>query len=157
MTTLEEHITTPLARDAAFAYVADFSRQADWDPNTVASRRIDDGSLGVGARFALEVRVGNRVRPMEYRITEFEAPSRVVLVGEGSGIWSRDSITFEEAPGGTAVGYRAEIRLSGIMGIVQPLLGRAFAGIARAAAAGMKEQLDAQAHGQQAPRAAGPA
>ena len=145
MTILVEHITTPLSREAAFAYVADFSRQAQWDPNTVSSRRLDDGPPGVGARFALDVRVGSRTTPMECRMTEYQAPSRVVLVGEGPGVWSQDVIAFSEDPEGTRVDYVAEIRLSGLLGIIQPLLGRAFAGIAKGAVAGMKRELDALA------------
>ena len=129
----------------AFAYVADFSRQAEWDPNTVSSKRIDDGDLGVGARFALNVKMGTRTTPMEYRITEYQAPSRVVLVGEGSGVWSQDIITFSDDPAGTRVDYVAEIKLSGLLGAIQPLLGRAFAGIAKGAVAGMKRELDALA------------
>ena len=82
---------------------------------------------------------------MEYRITEFEPPSRVVLVGEGSGVWSRDEISFTETGEGTRVDYVAEIRLSGLLGLVQPLLGRAFASVGRSAVAGMKRQLDALA------------
>ena len=142
MTRLAEHLETSLGRAEAFAYVSDFSRQAEWDPNTVSSRRVDEGDPGVGARFALEVKVGSRVTPMEYRITEHEAPSRLVLVGEGSGIWTEDTITFRETAGATRVDYVAEIRLSGAMGLVQPLLGRAFAAIAREAVAGMKRELD---------------
>jgi hypothetical protein len=145
MTMLVEHITTPLERGAAFSYVADFGRQAEWDPNTVSSRRIDDGELGVGARFALDVKVGSRTTPMEYRITEYQAPSKVVLVGEGSGVWSRDVISFSEVPEGTRVDYAAEIKLSGLLGLIQPLLGRAFAGIAKGAVTGMKRELDALA------------
>lgn len=145
MTTLVEHVITPLPREAAFAFVADFSRQAEWDPNTVSSKRIDDGDLGVGARFALNVKMGPRTTPMEYRITEYQAPSRVVLVGEGSGVWSQDIITFSDDPAGTRVDYVAEIKLSGLLGAIQPLLGRAFAGIAKGAVAGMKRELDALA------------
>lgn len=145
MTALVEHVTTPLAREAAFAYVADFARQAEWDPNTVSSQRIDDGELGVGARFALDVKIGGRTTPMEYRITEYLAPSKVVLVGEGSRIWTQDSITFSDVPEGTRVDYVAEIRLSGLLGLIQPLLGRAFASIGRGAVAGMKRELDALA------------
>ena len=84
MTRLAEHLITTLDRETAFRYVADFSRQAEWDPNTVSARRIDTGDLGVGARFALEVRVGRRTVPMEYRITEFEAPTRA-SAGPSSG------------------------------------------------------------------------
>lgn len=145
MTTLREHVTTPLGREAAFAYVADFARQSEWDPNTVSSRRVDDGPLGVGARFALEVRVGNRSTPMEYRITEYEVPERVVLVGEGGGVWSQDVISFQDDPEGTRVDYEAQIKLSGLLGLIQPLLGRAFAGIAKGAVTGMKRELDALA------------
>jgi len=142
MTKLVESVTTELPREEAFAYVADFGHQAEWDPNTVSSRRIDAGELGVGARFALDVKVGNRTSAMEYRITEYEPPSRVVLVGEGSGVWTEDVFTLFDAPGGTRVDYAAEIKLSGLLGFMQPLLGRAFAGIATGAVTGMKRELD---------------
>jgi hypothetical protein len=82
---------------------------------------------------------------MEYRITEYEAPKRVVLVGEGEGVWTRDEISFSGVAEGTRVGYVAEIRLGGLLGLIQPLLGRAFAGIASGAVTGMKHELDALA------------
>jgi dehydrogenase/reductase SDR family member 12 len=142
MTQLTEHLTTALDRETAFQYVADFARQSEWDPNTLSSRRVDPGELGVGARFALEVKVGRKAVPMEYRITEFDPPAKVVLVGEGSGVWSQDVITFTDTPDGTRVDYSAEIRLSGLLGLAQPLLGRAFASIGRGAVEGMKRELD---------------
>jgi hypothetical protein len=144
MTRLVEQIHTRLPVDAAFAHVADFARQAEWDPNTRSSKRIDDGPLGIGARFALEVNVGGRAAPMEYRITEFDPPRRVVLVGEGSGVWSSDEITFTPEPDGTRVDYVAVIRLQGPLGLIQPLLGGRFATIGREAAAGMRRWLDEQ-------------
>jgi carbon monoxide dehydrogenase subunit G len=145
MTRLVESIDAAVDRDRAFAYVADWSRQAEWDPNTTSSRQIGDGGPAVGARYALEVRMGPRSVPMEYRITNLEAPSRVVIVGEGSGIWSQDTITFTETPTGTRVDYEAEIKLSGLLGVLQPLLGRAFDGIAKGAVSGLKRELDALA------------
>ena len=147
MTRLERSIETPLAREAAFDYVADWSRQAEWDPNTASSQQIGDGGPAVGARYSLEVKMGPRSVPMEYRITELASPSRVVLVGEGSGIWTEDTITFSESGSGTRVDYVADIRLKGLLGVVQPLLGRAFDGIAEGAVAGLKRELDAQAAG----------
>lgn len=145
MTRLVEQVTTSLPREQAFDYVADFARQAEWDPNTVSSRRLDDGELGVGSRFALDVKVGSRTAPMEYHITEYQRPAKVVLVGEGSGVRSYDIITFSEGQEGTRVDYDVEIKLSGLLGVIQPLLGRAFAGIARGAVTGMKRELDALA------------
>ncbi len=108
MTKLIETLETSLSREQAFAYVADWSRQAEWDPNTVSSKRIGEGRPEVGARYALEVKMGPRSVPMEYRITELDAPSRLVLVGEGSGVWSEDVITFADMDAGTRVDYQAE-------------------------------------------------
>ena len=56
MTKLHESLETSLDREAAFAYIADWSRQAEWDPNTVSAARIGDGGPEVGARYALEVK-----------------------------------------------------------------------------------------------------
>lgn len=142
MTTLNEQVRVPLLREAAFDYVADFARQAEWDPNTLSSRRIDGGPMGVGARFALEVRMGRGTASMEYRITEYRRPELVVLIGEGPGIWTRDAISFSETSEGTRVDYVAEIRLQGLMRFVQPLLGRVFDRIGNGAAAGMKRELE---------------
>ena len=142
MTKLIESLETTAGQEAAFRYIADWARQSEWDPNTITSKQIGEGEPGVGSRYALDVKVGPKVSPMEYRITRFEAPDRLVLIGEGSGIWTEDAITFSETPGGTRVVYEAEIKLSGLMGVLQPLMGRAFDGIAKGAVTGMKRELD---------------
>jgi len=145
VTKLHERIGTPLAPEAAFAFVADFANSMGWDPGVVSSSRIDDGPLGVGARFHLDVRLGRRVAPMEYRISVFESPGRVVLIGEGSGVSAVDDIRFERDGTGTLVDYTADIRLGGALRFVQPFLGRAFARLGREALAGMQAALDARA------------
>ena len=144
MTTLKERSTNP-SREAAFAYVADFATRPQWDPNTVSSRRrSSDGGLGWRA---LRPRgqdgpayVGHGVPHHGVR-----AAARVVLIGEGSGIWTQDTVTFTEVEHGTRVDYVADIRLSGYLGLWQPLLGRAFDAIGKGAVAGMKRELDRQA------------
>lgn len=155
MTRIHEWIETRLAREAAFDYVADFSHQHEWDPGTVAARRIDGGPVGRGARFALQVRVGPRTAPMEYRITEWDPPNRVVLVGEGSGVRSVDDIRFTESGAGTAVDYLADIELQGPLGLLQPLMGGPIRRLGQRAAAGMRRELDALAAGGPGDRAGG--
>mgnify|MGYP001548938045 CR=1 FL=1 len=115
--------------------------------NSRSSERIGEGGPEVGARYALEVKSIPRAVPMEYRITELEAPSRLVLIGEGSGVWTEDVLTFTEEGTGTRVEYQAEIKLSGWLGLVQPLLGPVLDRvIGKGAVAGMKRELDARAH-----------
>jgi len=82
---------------------------------------------------------------MEYRISAFEPPHRVVLVGEGSGVSAVDEIRFEPAGTGTRIDYTADIRLGGVLRLIQPFLGRAFAKLGRDALAGMQRALDARA------------
>lgn len=145
MTTLRETIHTPLSTEAAFAYVADFASSQEWDPGVATAERVGDGPIGVGTRYRLGVRIGGRVAPMEYRITELDPPNRVVLVGSGSGVSAVDTIEFVRTATGTTVDYTADIRLDGIRRLVQPLLGKTFAKIARDASAGMQRELDARA------------
>ncbi len=82
---------------------------------------------------------------MEYRITTFEPSSRVVLVGSGSGVDAVDDIRFESTPDGTRIDYVAEIRLRGLLRLLSPFAGGAFARIARNARDGMQRTLDGRA------------
>lgn len=142
MTTLNERIDTTLPTEAAFDYVADFANSEEWDPGVETAERLDEGPVGVGSRYRLGVHLGGRVAPMEYRITEFERPRRVVLVGEGSGVSAVDDIRFAPAAGGgTRIDYTADIRLGGLLRFAQPFLGGAFANVARKAADGMRRTL----------------
>jgi carbon monoxide dehydrogenase subunit G len=152
MTRLHEIIETPLPIEDAFAFIADFANSRHWDPGVAASERIDDGPVGLGARYRLGVRMRGRVAPMEYRITTFEAPRRVVLTSEGSGVSAVDEIRFEPTRTGTRIDYAADIRLGGWMRVIQPLVGGAFEKIARDALGGMQRVLDERAASRAAAR-----
>ena len=145
MTTLHERIETALPIGETFAYVADFVNSQVWDPGVATARRIDAGLVGVGSRYRLGVRLGGRVAPMDYRITVFEPTTRVVLVGSGSGVSAVDDIRFERTDTGTQIDYTADIRLGGVLRLIQPFLGHAFANLGRNAVDGMQRTLDARA------------
>ena len=141
MTRIHERIHADLPIEAAFDYIADFANAATWDPNTAAAQRLDDGPVGRDARYRVDVRIGNRTTSMTYRISEFDRPRRVVLVGEGEGVSSVDDIRFERSGSGTAVNYAADIRLGGLLRFVQPFLGSRFEKLGKDAAAGMTREL----------------
>ena len=145
MTRLHERIQTTLPIEAAFDYVADFANAQEWDPGVATARRIDAGPVAVGARYDLGVRMGGRVAPMVYRITQLDRPRRVVLVGAGSNVQAVDDIRFERSGNGTVIDYTADIRLGGLLRLVQPFLGGSFAKIARDAASGMERTLAVRA------------
>ncbi len=99
----------------------------------------------MGARYQLGVHLGGRVAPMEYRITTYERPSRVVLEGQGSGVTAIDDIRFARDGDRTTVEYIADIRLGGLLRFIQPLLGGRFRTLAANAVGGMRTNLDRRA------------
>ena len=145
MAKLHERIETTLPIEEAFDFIADFANASRWDPGVATSERLDSGQVGLGARYRLGVRMRGRVAPMEYRITTFEPPARVVLTGEGSNVSAVDDIRFERTMTGTAIDYTADIRLGGWMRLLAPFAGGAFEKIARDALGGMQKALDERA------------
>jgi len=145
MPVLREQIVTSLPIDDAFAFVADFANAMHWDPGVASSKQIGESPTALGSRYQLEVRMGGGVTPMEYEITSFEAPRRVVLTGKGARVAAVDDIRFEAVPGGTRVDYEADIRLRGIFRLAEPFLGGAFTKIGRDALNGMRGTLDERA------------
>lgn len=145
MTRLHEEIETPLPLDVAFPFVADFANSSRWDPGVRSSEAVDPGPPAVGARYRLIVQMGGRFAPMEYRVSALEPMSRVVLTGSGSGVSAVDEIRFERSGTGTHIDYTADIRLGGLLRLVQPLLGGSFRKIAKDALAGMEKTLSEMA------------
>jgi carbon monoxide dehydrogenase subunit G len=157
MTKLHERIETTLPIEDAFAFIADFSNSSHWDPGVATSEAVQPGSVALGSAYRLGVRMRGKVAPMEYRVTTFEPPTRVVLTGEGSGISAVDDIRFERTATGTAIDYTADITLGGWMRLVQPFVGGAFEKIAKDALGGMQRALDERAAAKTAAPAAAPA
>ena len=141
MTRLHQEIETPLSLDVAFPFVADFANSNRWDPGVGSSEAVDPGPPAVGARYRLMVRMGGRLAPMEYRVSVLEPMSRVVLTGSGSSVFAVDEIRFERSGTGTHIDYTADIRLGGVLRLVQPFLGGSFRKIAKDALAGMERTL----------------
>ena len=155
MTRLHETIETTLPLADTFAFIADFANAQVWDPGTLASTRIGDGPVGVGATYDLSVKMSGGAAPMTYTIETLEPDRRVVLRGEGERASARDDIRFEATPaGGTRVDYTADIELKGWLRLLQPLLGGAFRKLGDDARTGMTRALAERAAARAAASAA---
>jgi len=134
-------IDLPVPIEEAFDYLADFSRTAEWDPGVAEARRLTRGAVRRGTWFRLTLPVlGRRIR-LEYQITEFEPPSRLVLTGGDEGLRCVDEITFAPLPGGTRVTYEARVEPTGLLRIADPLLNLWLRRTGRAAIRGLREHL----------------
>ena len=128
--------------DAAFAYMADFSNAARWDPGVVRARRLDAGPIGVGSAFDLEVKVGPRTRVMRYEVTRLEARSVTFRATLGS-LHSEDTVTVEPCGVGCTVTYDAGLQLTGLAAAGNGVLGLAFRRVVDRAAANLGTILKA--------------
>jgi carbon monoxide dehydrogenase subunit G len=99
--------TTQLSRpaDDVFRYLADFSNLADWDPMFERSERVDEGDLGVGARFHVVGSVAGSELTLDLEIVEFDEPRRVVFRGTGDGMRTREDLQVAPTAEGSEVTY----------------------------------------------------
>ena len=141
MKRLREVIEVPRAPETAFRYTADFSNIEQWDPGIQSSESLTPGPVGLGSRFRLMVKFGPSQSPMEYTVTHFDPPRRIVLEGAGDSVHAIDEIRFTETPRGTRIEYTADITLKGIAGLAEPLLGGVLERIGRSAVSGLREAL----------------
>jgi NAD(P)-dependent dehydrogenase (short-subunit alcohol dehydrogenase family)/carbon monoxide dehydrogenase subunit G len=141
MTRLFETIKVPRPVEEAFAYTSDFGNAEQWDPGVATSTRLTAGPLAVGSRFRLEVVFGPGTTVMEYRITACDPPRRVVLEGAGGSVHALDDIRFRPTRSGTRIDYTADLTLSGLAGLAEPLLGPLLERTGRLALDGLRRAL----------------
>lgn len=130
------------ALSESFAYVADFSNSAEWDPGVVQGEKLTAGPVREGSEFEIVALFRGKRHRFHYIVTTFELDRRVVLSGDGDKAASVDEITFEPSGTGTRIVYVADIRLKGIARAAEPLLARMMNRMADDALAGLKSVLD---------------
>jgi hypothetical protein len=125
-----------------FAYMARFSNAAEWDPGVTGAEELTPGPPALGSTYRLGVRSLGRSLNLDYRITEFDHPARVVLSAENTTLRSIDVIEITSDPGGgSTLTYDATLTLKGIFAVASPLLGPAFRRLGDRAAAGLRARL----------------
>ena len=138
-----EVIEVPRSVEESFAYVADFTTVAEWDPGIHSSRRVS-GDGGVGTVYEVQAEFRGKTMPFTYTVTAFEQNRRIVLDGVGEKATSLDTIVFEPAAdGGTRITYSADFKLKGVLRVVEPFLGGTFRTLARKALDGLAAKLGA--------------
>ena len=148
MPVIQRTIVTGATIEAAFAYLADFSNAAEWDPGTASSKARDGGPPKLGQIYDLVVTWGDRKLDMQYEIVELESPRLIRLLGEGSTTVADDTMALAPLPdGGTVVTYTADIRLRGPLRLVEPFLRSKFKSLGDEAERSMRAELERIAAG----------
>lgn len=116
---------------------------SEWDPTVAEAERLGEGEPGLGSRFRVLVRWLGRDTELEYEITEFDSPRRLVLRAENATSVSEDTVEVEARAGGSEMTYDARLTLKGIARLFDPVFGLAFKRLGDNAAAGLRRELGA--------------
>lgn len=137
-------VPTALTPEDAFAYMADVTRFADWDPGVLRVVQVRGIGHGLGSAYDLTVQAGGTT-VMRYEVRVFEPPRRIVWVARTTMLTSVDEVLVEAHGDGSAVTYDARLTLNGPLRLLDSLLAVAFRRIGDRAAEGLHRQLSAQA------------
>lgn len=137
-------ITSPLTVPDAFAKLVDLERVTEWDEGVSSSVRIDSASPSVlGSRFDVTV-TGFDGAPTSvvYEITEADAPTRFVMVGENEQFRAADTLALTPTDAGCELAYEGTLELLGDSPPLTPTqLDSMFPKLAAVAEAGLRRFL----------------
>lgn len=135
-------VRTPMPPSEAFAYMADLTNFAEWDPGVDRVEQVEGDGAGLGAAFDVAVKVPGRTMTLRYETTAFDdEATTMTAVAQNAFMTSEDTITVEADGKGSIVTYDAELKLRGLLGLSDPLLALTFNQIGDRAAAGLAETL----------------
>lgn len=121
--TVEIEIARPM--EDVFAYVADPSKLASWQTNTVSVVQENDGPLGLGTRLREVHRApGGRELESLVEVSEFEPPKLFALRMLEGPLPIDGRITLEPSGESTRMSFHCSGRPSGLMRLASPLLAR---------------------------------
>lgn len=142
--TVERSFKVAASAATVTAYLEDFTHTEAWDPGTVRCRRLDEGPLGVGARWENTSRFRGRESTLQYRLVTRE-PHRLVFHGTNRTVAATDDIAVRPHAEGSLVTYRATLTFQGIFRFAEPFLRRSFEALADAVQAKLPGVLDSLA------------
>lgn len=134
---------SPKSPDEVFIYLADFSNAPGWDANTVSSELLTQDPYQVGAKYEVVTGFAGREMTLTYETLEIERPSRVVLEASNGVARIRDTMTFTPSGTGSRIEYDANISMSGIAKVLDPVFSLIFKRVGDRAAASMRKALGA--------------
>jgi uncharacterized membrane protein len=110
-----------------FAWLTDTANHGKWDSTSVEMTPETPGPWHVGLRFHEVRKVGGRNMPVESRIAVFEPDHQFALESltgpEWHGTWLFSPAGSES---GTRLQFRGQLKFTGLMKVLEPLIGRGF-------------------------------
>lgn len=142
MSRVSKSVFIPKPADEVFAYLADFSNTAEWDPGVAEATRTNQGPIGPGSTFELVTLFRGRRVPVSYELTVYQPSTRVVLVGRNKNFTGTDDIGVTPEGNATRVAWNAEFQMRGPAKLLQPFLSGVFEKLSVEAMKGLEATLN---------------
>ena len=105
-----------------FQVLTDPERTAKWSSLTTGETMISTGPIGVGSTYRVVGKGFGRSTVRENEVTEYELNRRWTVQSRTGSPPTRASATFRQDDGGTRIDFVIEAELTGLLGVVAPLV-----------------------------------
>lgn len=122
MFTVSETITIDRPRAEVFDFLVDGRNRPTWDTSVVFEELTSPGPVGVGSSIHSRLRAMGRESDFHWRVTRFDTPSRMATVSTSGPVDTSLLLEFETRDAATVVRATIDVRPSGLMRLVEPVI-----------------------------------
>jgi uncharacterized protein YndB with AHSA1/START domain len=144
MVDTSDRVTINRPIEEVFAYVTDTSNDPAWHTDILEARKTSEGPVGVGTRWHSRFKPAMGISEGDMEVVAFEPNRREVLRGVIGPMEPTLTYLFEPADGGTRFTRRVQIKVSGMMKIMEPLMRLMTPGGNRKFLANLKRVLEGE-------------
>jgi uncharacterized protein YndB with AHSA1/START domain len=117
-----ESVTINRPVEEVFAYVTDTSNDPAWHTDALEARKMSEGPIGLGTKWHVRFKPSMGVSEADMEVVAFEPNRMEVQTGVVGPMQPTLTYLFEPADGGTRFTRRIQIKVSGIMRLMEPLM-----------------------------------
>ena len=122
MVTFDSSVTIKRSSDEVFAFVTEPTNEPKWHEDVMEVKRTSDGPVGVGSSFEWNMNFMGTHR-VQLEVLEFVPGLREVIAAVSSGpLTPTFTYTFERVKGGTRFTRHGEIKVDGLMRLIEPVM-----------------------------------
>jgi uncharacterized protein YndB with AHSA1/START domain len=122
MVTIENSTVINRPPEEVYAFVTDPANEAKWHADVLEAHKTSDGPLGVGSTIQFTFNFMGK-KDIDLVVREFDPPRREVVEATSKGPMAPTfTFTFEPGDGGTRFTRKGNIRVSGWMRLMEPMM-----------------------------------
>jgi uncharacterized protein YndB with AHSA1/START domain len=108
--------------EEVFAYVTDTANDPAWHTDVLEARKTSEGPIGMGTTWHSRFKPSMGISEGDMEVVAFEPNRMEVMRGDVGPMHPTLTYLFEPADGGTRFTRRVQIRISGVMRVMEPLM-----------------------------------